>query len=762
MKAILKRGMSAISAAAIAVSVSAAFPVTASADSINPETIEFLQGMGAGWILGNTFDGTGSGLAAETSWQKDKTTKELIEAVHDAGFETIRIPVTWGGHMSGDYVIDQAWLDRVHEVVDWAYNDGMHVVINIHHDNLAKNTASSKFGFYPDSGHKEGSIKFVTGVWKTLAEEFKDYDEKLVFETLNEPRLCGTNYEWWFDASNPDVVVKDTIATIDEMNQAAVDVIRQSGGNNATRYIICPGYSASINGATLGTLPTDIAGNDDKILRSIHCYDPNDLCLGSETDHTSAKSTSFSDSAKRSLQTSFNTYKSFVDQGIPVVIDEMGISDKQNNTARTQWAAEAFRLSNEYDLPCFLWDNNAEFSSTAAKGWNEHHRHANRKTGEWVDPDVINAIMDAMGVTERTIIADPTVSAKKSQTISGVDSSYTKYFGDAAFTLSARTSGKGVISYESSNTSVVTVANTGKVTVKGIGQATITVRATETAEYAPAEKKITVTVKEKSVTPTIDAIADQDYTGKAITPDVKVRIPGKVLSKGYYDVTYSDNVNPGTAAVKVTLKNGYKGTATANFKIVGEVPAPKKPAKSSITTVKVSSNCVKLTWKKAANATGYKVYRYDNAKKKWVTAATTDAKTLTFSDKGRSSATVYKYRIRAFSKAGGKTAWGDYSSTKSALTKPKTLTITKVNKGKTAIKLTWKKVSCTGYQVQKYDTSKKKWTTVKTIKSSKTVSYKITGLKKNKTYKLRVRAYKKSGSLKSNSNWTTKSVKTAK
>ena len=757
MKNIFKRGMSALSAAAMTAALAAVVPMSASADAIPSATQDYLKNLGAGWVLGNTFDATSgkSGVDLETAWQKDLTTEAAIKAVHAAGFETIRIPVSWGKHMNSDYVIDSAWMARVHQVVDWAYNDGMHVIINIHHDNLGTPSATSKLGFYPNSSHKEDSLTFVNSVWTQLSEEYKNYDDKLIFETLNEPRLCGTSDEWWIDANSPNANAKDAVAVIDAMNQSIVNIIRASGGNNANRYIICPGYAASINGAKLASMPSDPAGSG-KILRSIHCYDPYELCLGSSTDHTSAKAITFSDSAKSALQNSFKSYKALADSGIPIIIDEMGITDKQNEINRSLWAAEAFRLSKESNIPCVMWDNNAEFTSTASSGWSEHHRHLNRRNGKWIDPKVIKAIMDSMGVSGKTITPDDNWAEKKSQSVT-VTKSFTKTYGDSDFNLNAKSSGSSTLSYSSSSLGVATADNNGKVTIKGVGTATITVTALETPGYGPATATTTITVNPKKITPTIDPIEDQAYTGSEITPDIKVHGDGKVLSKGYYTVEYKNNINPGKATVTVTLKGNYTGSASTTFNIIGE---SVKPDKVKIKSATASTTAVTLKWNKAENATGYKVYRYDDAKSKWTAIATTTS--LTYKDTGLKTATLYKYKVRAYNQSGSAKKWGSYSDEQLALTKPNATKILKVSKSTTSVKLTWKKISCTGYQVQKYDASKKKWVTVKTMKSAKSVSYKITGLKKNTSYKFRVRAYKKASGLKSYSAWVTKKVTTKK
>lgn len=370
----VKRGASALLAAAVTASLSAALPVTASAE-VSGDTKTFLQNMGAGWILGNSLDATGTGLGSETSWGNPKTTKEMIDAVHDAGFNTIRIPVSWGKHTSGsEYTIDSAWMARVKEVVNYAYDDGMYVILNIHHDN--SNAKDKTIYYYPDSKHKEASLKFLTSVWSQISEEFKDYNDHLIFETLNEPRLVGTNDEWWIDPNNPNAAAADSIATINTFNQEIVDTIRASGGNNSQRYIMCPGYAASLNGATaVGyKLPDDTA--DNKLLVSVHAYNPYNLCLGDNSNITSPTYTQFDDSGKKELDNIFSTLNNkYMSKGIGVVIGEMGISYKNNNEAREQWASYYYGLSKKYTIPCVLWDNNAKNGSLKS----ENHWHLNRK-----------------------------------------------------------------------------------------------------------------------------------------------------------------------------------------------------------------------------------------------------------------------------------------------------------------------------------------------------------------------------------------------
>lgn len=98
------------------------------------DPIALCKSITIGWNLGNSLDATGNGYNSETSWGNPVVTKELIDAVREAGFDAVRIPTTWFNHSDSDLNVDDAWFERVHEVVDYAYNEGMYVILNVHHE----------------------------------------------------------------------------------------------------------------------------------------------------------------------------------------------------------------------------------------------------------------------------------------------------------------------------------------------------------------------------------------------------------------------------------------------------------------------------------------------------------------------------------------------------------------------------------------------------------------------------------------------------
>ncbi len=165
------------------------------------------------------------------------------------------------------------------------------------------------------------------------------------------------------------------------------------------------------------------------------------------------------------------------------------------------------------------------------------------------------------------------------------------------------------------------------------------------------------------------------------------------------------------------------------------------------TTYTCTTNAVRINWNKLSGVTGYKIFRYDDAKKKWVAVkAVYDPNATNYKISGLKAGKVYKFRVKAFVKENGKFYFGESCSTISTATRPNTTTVTKANKTSTAVRLFWKKTTCTGYRILRYDSAKKKWVRVTAVGSSATTQYKISGLKKNTTYKFKVQPYVKVGS----------------
>ena len=346
------------------------------------EAMALLRDMKCGWNLGNTFDAFNgytmhaSGTGMETSWVGAKTTPKLISAIHEAGFNTIRIPVSWHNHVDQNDQIDREWIDRVREVAGWALDLGMYVIVNVHHDNDVKY-------LYPDTTHYDRSAAYLSAVWSQMAEAFRDCDDHLILESMNEPRLVGTQYEWnWMNSSSD---CRLSAKYINQLNQLFVDTVRASGGNNATRYLAVPAYSAAPWNAAdqLFQLPQDSVEN--RIIVSAHAYTPYNFAL-----NTGSADRTFDlakDSSKKSEIASFLNvlYNRFIIKGIPVMMDEFGALDKGGNTQdRVNFTAWYVASASTRGITCVWWDNDV-FSG-------KRFGLIRRTTCEWVYPDIVLAI----------------------------------------------------------------------------------------------------------------------------------------------------------------------------------------------------------------------------------------------------------------------------------------------------------------------------------------------------------------------------------
>ena len=348
------------------------------------DAMTLLRDMKCGWNLGNTFDAFNgysmhaSGTGMETSWVNAKTSRKLIETIKEAGFNTIRIPVSWHNHVDQNDVIDQEWMDRVREVAGWALDLGMYVIVNVHHDNDVKY-------LYPDTTHYDRSAAYLSSVWKQMAEAFRDCDEHLILESMNEPRLVGTQYEWnW---NNSAAECRLAAQYINQLNQLFVDTVRATGGNNATRYLAVPAYCAAPwNAADQAfQLPEDPAEN--RIIVEAHAYTPYNFALNlNSSDRTFDLET---DRSKKKEIDDFLTalYNRFIKYGIPVMMDEFGALDKGGNIQdRVNFTAYYVAAASTRGITCVWWDNHA-FS-----GSGERFGLIKRLSLEWIYPDIVLAI----------------------------------------------------------------------------------------------------------------------------------------------------------------------------------------------------------------------------------------------------------------------------------------------------------------------------------------------------------------------------------
>lgn len=323
--------------------------------------------MGAGWNLGNQLEANTNGTPYENAWGNPIITQTLITTVKNLGFKTIRIPVSLLSRIGAapDYTIEAAWLARIKEVVDYAINQGMYVLLDgVHGDGYY--TISGGWLLVASSDQATIRAKYQK-VWQQYANYFAAYDEHLIFESMNEV-FNDTYYD-------PDPALYQNL---NAYNQIFIDTIRQTGGNNATRWLLIPGWNTVIDltADDYGfVMPTDnyrsssIPSNEKRIMISAHFYQPWDFC-GDSGSGITQWGTIAADPSKRSnwgqedwQDSQFGKmYNAFVLKGYPVVIGEMAATDKTtqdstNNTYRIYWVRTVCTNGKQYGAIPVYWDN---------------------------------------------------------------------------------------------------------------------------------------------------------------------------------------------------------------------------------------------------------------------------------------------------------------------------------------------------------------------------------------------------------------------
>ena len=399
--------------------------------------------MAPGLNLFNTLDAVcwwcsePKGMESETIWGNPYTTPEMVQAMADRGFNTLRIPVTWYNHMgpSPDYTIETEWMDRVEEVANYALDANMYVIINIHHDDYNEEHDGS--WLCPTYDKQEAVTDQLEKVWTQIALRFRDYSDYLIFETMNEPREVGSPEEWTGGSAEHRNV-------INAFNLAAVNAIRATGGNNESRFIMIPQVGA--NGiAALEDLV--IPKDDTNIIVSLHSYTPYDFTLNENGQARWGTSEEI-----KYLQDEIKSYSDhFVKNGIPVVLGEWGAGNKENYGDRILY----------YDI----YTNACKEGGITPVTWIYEF---NRNTLTWEYPLIEDAILyayDSTVVDVEEIVLNVT--------------SDTLYYGDSlqlSATIIPETATSQAIAWTSHNERRASVNSSGLVTAKAPGS--VKIRAT--------------------------------------------------------------------------------------------------------------------------------------------------------------------------------------------------------------------------------------------------------------------------------------------
>ena len=427
---------------------------------------QITEAMGVGYNLGNSLEANSGGTPNETAWGNPVLTKEFVLAAKAAGFQSIRIPVSYLSKIDDNngYKIDSAWLDHVQEVVDYCVQNDMYAIVNMHGDGYT--TVSGGWLLCASSDQTKIKAKYKA-CWEQIADRFKNYDEHLIFESMNE------EFDGTYGTPN-----KTAYNNINDYNQIFVDTVRQTGGNNDRRWLLIPGWNTNINytadnyGFVLPTdqyLSSDIASGEKRIMISVHYYDPWDFCgtesadktqWGSEATNQSKVPTWGDESYMASQFKKMND--KFVSQGYGVIIGEFGAINKanydtQNKACRADYYQKVCYYAKQYELVPVAWDN----------GYDGDYGFCliNRYSCQVTHQDIIDAMMEIY---------------RASSTATGIaldQQEITIHVGDAGTQLNATltpSDSKDVIKWTSDDEKVATVNSNGLVTAVGAGTCTIT------------------------------------------------------------------------------------------------------------------------------------------------------------------------------------------------------------------------------------------------------------------------------------------------
>jgi aryl-phospho-beta-D-glucosidase BglC (GH1 family) len=336
--------------------------------------------MQPGWNLGNSLDATGSG---ETSWGNPQITAALLDNIRAQGFNSIRIPVTWGQYQGGapNYTINATHMNRVKEVVDWALADGFYVMIDIHHDSWQ--------WIQNMPGDRTNVLARYNATWTQIASTFRNSSAKLVFESVNEPTFTGSTG----DAQNATL--------LNELNTSFRNIVRQSGGNNATRLLVLPTLHTSADQARVDELVSTFnAMNDSNLIATVHFYGYWPFSVNV------AGGTRFDATVQQDLTGAFDrVYNAFTARGIPVIIGEYGLLgfDRHTGTIQQGEKLKFFEFLGYYartrQITTMLWDNG---------------QHFNRTSFQWADPELFAQIKSSWTTRSGTASSDQVFNARAS------------------------------------------------------------------------------------------------------------------------------------------------------------------------------------------------------------------------------------------------------------------------------------------------------------------------------------------------------------
>ena len=317
--------------------------------------LEMARLMGYGINLGNTMEACDSrnripnreSAVYETMWGNPVTTQEMITGMRNSGFKTLRIPVAWTNAIdfeNGNFHINEGYLDRIEEIINYALNEDMFVIINDHWDH----GWWSMFG-HPDAAWREFALELFLSMWEQIADRYKDYDYRLIFEPANEEWGNRFNDRTPFSLTGGTLTQDECYMLLTKLSQDFVNLIRASGGNNPNRFLLLKGYNTDVT-MTVDerfVLPVDPA---NRMLLDVHYYTPWSYC-----GDTSGIGTWGRTSEVEEMNNLLGSLQKFTDMGVGVVMGEWGVLDNEGED-RLTFFTNFLDNCDKYGYVPVLWD----------------------------------------------------------------------------------------------------------------------------------------------------------------------------------------------------------------------------------------------------------------------------------------------------------------------------------------------------------------------------------------------------------------------
>lgn len=330
------------------------------------EGLRFVDAMGAGINIGNSLDVTrirdrkeNADIGYyETYWNNPPITKELFSIIKEGGFGTVRIPVSWDEHMNQDNRVDEKWMSRVEEVVGYGLEAGLYVILDTHHESWLT----------PLPEQEEKVREKLCTLWEQIANRFAEYPKELLFEGMNEPRTVDSEKEW---SGGTDKERK----VINRLNNAFIQTVRKTGGNNSKRWLIITSYGGNYTETAIKDLKIP---KDKNIIVAIHAYIPYNFTLNEEGTSKwsleNKKDTEPIDQLMKSLN------ENFIKKGIPVIITEFGTVNKNNLKERISWTEYYTETAKKNKISHIWWDNGGKY------------KLINRENHSWEEPELVQIL----------------------------------------------------------------------------------------------------------------------------------------------------------------------------------------------------------------------------------------------------------------------------------------------------------------------------------------------------------------------------------